>query len=87
MSIKKFLAVFLLGIVTDLVLAAYTIFLTREQIVLASIMCLLIPYTVLIEAALFADATTWRERIWISTSAGLGSAVGTVIVMLTARLF
>ena len=83
MTFKKLTTVFFLGILTDVILAAYMLCLTRNQILFAAFLCFLVPYTVLIETAWFADATKLRDRIKLTTAAAAGSAVGTVIVMLT----
>lgn len=77
------LVVFLLGILTDVIFAACTLSITRGHLILAMFFCFLIPYSVLVETAWFADAVTLRDRLRITTAAAAGSALGTGLVMLT----
>jgi len=79
---RRLLCVFLLGIVTDLVIAAYMVFVAKSWIIPATFVAFLCPYTVLIENAWFADATTMKDRLKITTAAAAGSALGTFIVLL-----
>lgn len=81
MTTRRLALVFLLGILTDFIVAAYMVCVAKNWIIAATFTAFLCPYTVLVETAWFADATTMRDRIRLTTAASAGSAVGTFIIL------
>lgn len=81
MSHKRFWIIFGTTFVADLIVAAYMLGLSHARVALAVGSALILPWCYLYEQALFADAPTLRDRLWITLATALGSAVGTVVIM------
>ncbi len=82
---RRLVLVFLLGILTDFIVAAYMVCVAKNWIVAATFTAFLCPYTVLVETAWFADATTMRDRMRLTTAAAAGSALGTFIILYLSK--
>jgi hypothetical protein len=81
----RYLLLFALALAFECCYTLWSLSVSRNRILTASLANCLIPFLQLLSVVFLVEATTWGERLAVCGATGLGYAAGTALVMLVFR--
>lgn len=84
-TIKKLIVIFLFSLIANFFSAWYGYAMTHGQILIQAILGLCIPFLNLFYSNAFIEAKTFKDRIKITSAAGLALSIGSTLMLLLQK--